>query len=226
MDFSFIRGSQVTKIDHELDTSIKKNRFTKFTAKQCKIESVTVFNDRAEVARRLDLDVTVNDGLYEVVVEELSAEIDPQSVRISGAQGHAIILEVAYDEKLVIDEEKIKTELGELRQQAKELDHKVILLKIEHQRLANEQNFIEQLSHQFSKQKEISKEHSELDILTEDSVDGFIKFLDLHTKKLTELNIRQLQIDNDILDINKQKELINNSIQQHIAEKKETTRNY
>jgi len=223
MDFSAIRGSQIAKIDNELDTSIKKTRFAKFVANQCKIENVTVFSDRAEVTRRLDLDVTVNDGPFEIVVEELSAEIDPQSVRISGAQGHAVILEVAYDEKAEIDENKLNTELGELRQQSNELDNKLTLLSKEKIRLDKEQDFIEQLSNQFCKQKEPSNEHSELDILTEDSVNGFIKFFDLHINKLTELNNRQLQIENDTVDIKKKKDLITKSITQHLSEKKETT---
>jgi len=135
MDFSAIRGSQITKIDTELDTSIKKTRFAKFIAQQCKIENVTVFNDRAEVTRRLDLDVTVNDGPYEIIVEELSPEIDRQSIRIYGAQGHAIILEVLYDEKNELDEGKINTELGELNQQSKDLEKKLELLNKEQKKI-------------------------------------------------------------------------------------------
>ena len=51
-----------------------------FNAPECKCESVVVYLDRAEVSRSLKVELTA--GENEVVIKELSACIDKDSIRL------------------------------------------------------------------------------------------------------------------------------------------------
>lgn len=61
---------------------------------ECPVDSVTVFSDRAEVTRLINLELEAA-GDYEVLVEDLPGCVDPDSVRVNGT-GHVVLREVSY----------------------------------------------------------------------------------------------------------------------------------
>lgn len=64
--------------------------------KQCPIQYVTVYNDRAEVTRLVNHHFNV-EGTYELVFEGFSPSVDLTSLHVSGGTGRACtILEVSY----------------------------------------------------------------------------------------------------------------------------------
>jgi len=65
----------------------------KIDAKDCPVELVTVFTDRAEVVRNVKLDVSAP-GYYDITVEGLTKCAIEDSVHVSGGIGAATILEV------------------------------------------------------------------------------------------------------------------------------------
>eukprot|EP01098_Paradermamoeba_levis_P015140 TRINITY_DN7529_c0_g1_i1.p1 TRINITY_DN7529_c0_g1~~TRINITY_DN7529_c0_g1_i1.p1 ORF type:complete len:400 (-),score=93.08 TRINITY_DN7529_c0_g1_i1:39-1238(-) len=89
--------------------------------KEVRIEQVTVFNDRAEIFRRLSLKIA-DAGVYNITVEGLPTIVDRNSIHISGGQGAAVILEVSSDLKY---HEKKKAETSS----AAELDQRRADLK-------------------------------------------------------------------------------------------------
>jgi len=81
--------------------------------KDCPVQHVTVYNDRAEVTRALS--TSINAGLFgvfwetfllidkystpgtnELTIVGLPSHVDSNSVRVSGGKGAAVILEVLY----------------------------------------------------------------------------------------------------------------------------------
>jgi hypothetical protein len=75
------------------------------------IEIVTVYNDRAEVTRKVDVTLQsegmdentisklITSGTHEIVIQGLSSLADKNSVRVSGGSGNATILEVSVSSK-------------------------------------------------------------------------------------------------------------------------------
>lgn len=59
---------------------------------QCPVQAVTVFNDRAEVTRLFEFEVSAP-GQYEAMMEDLPAAVNTDSLRVKGV-GHCIIQEV------------------------------------------------------------------------------------------------------------------------------------
>jgi hypothetical protein len=77
----------------------KKPSITNFDARtECPVDFCTVYSDRAEVIRTLK--ATLAAGRNELVLSHLAPNIDGKSVRVSGGQGNAIILEVRGKRKL------------------------------------------------------------------------------------------------------------------------------
>ncbi len=64
----------------------------KIAVGDCPVEVVTVFNDRAEVTRRVQLE-ELTPGMYDVIVPKLTQSIVADSIRVKG-EGFVTILEV------------------------------------------------------------------------------------------------------------------------------------
>ncbi|XP_014665727.1 PREDICTED: protein F37C4.5-like [Priapulus caudatus] len=94
-----------------------------FDVAKCPLNSVVVYQDRAEVCRVVK--ATLKTGSNEVVVKNFSAGVDKDSFRVEG-KGAAVINEVTYKEERVTDQdsdtdEKIKTSRETIRQLEKTL---------------------------------------------------------------------------------------------------------
>lgn len=112
--------------------------------REAAVDSVTVFNDRAEVTRHIYLSDAVENGTYELTVEGLTCKSDENSVRVKAESGRGVmIMEVAFElnEKptdSVIDEgsaDKKRAELVELRRKHAEL-------KAEHERVRDRSSML------------------------------------------------------------------------------------
>eukprot|EP01111_Echinosteliopsis_oligospora_P018253 TRINITY_DN8251_c0_g1_i9.p1 TRINITY_DN8251_c0_g1~~TRINITY_DN8251_c0_g1_i9.p1 ORF type:complete len:651 (+),score=173.86 TRINITY_DN8251_c0_g1_i9:76-2028(+) len=91
-------NNPITLSSTELDPQQKtKTTQHKKKGKECKTEYVTVYNDRAEVVRLVEVSFS-EPGNHEIIIEGLSADILPESIRISGGEGDAAILEVSNKE--------------------------------------------------------------------------------------------------------------------------------
>uniref|UniRef100_A0A1I7Y8Y3 DUF4140 domain-containing protein n=1 Tax=Steinernema glaseri TaxID=37863 RepID=A0A1I7Y8Y3_9BILA len=66
-----------------------------FQAKDLPFRKVTVYNDRAEVNRELNVHLTV--GVHELIIEGISNAVHPNSLRLDGT-GNAVIHEVKFKE--------------------------------------------------------------------------------------------------------------------------------
>lgn len=75
----------------------KEKVIHRLKASTCPIHSVTVYNDRAEITRSITTEL-VEIGAHEIVIYDLSPEIEPDSIRIIGGEGNASILEVSHEE--------------------------------------------------------------------------------------------------------------------------------
>uniref|UniRef100_A0A915BS07 Protein F37C4.5 n=2 Tax=Parascaris univalens TaxID=6257 RepID=A0A915BS07_PARUN len=82
------------------------------------IKSVTVFNDRAEVTRSLN--VRLVPGLNEVLIEKVTSEADPESVRVDG-RGVAVIHDVQFQCKPSLPEEGYSPKVKMLEEERKKL---------------------------------------------------------------------------------------------------------
>lgn len=89
--------TNTTSTENTIVKTNSKPKIVQFNIeKQCPIQYVTVYNDRAEVTRLVNHHFNV-EGTYELVFEEFSPSVDLTSLHVSGGTGKACtILEVSY----------------------------------------------------------------------------------------------------------------------------------
>ncbi|TKR88162.1 hypothetical protein L596_012448 [Steinernema carpocapsae] len=92
-----------------------------FKASDLPLESVTVYNDRAQVTR--ELKTALNVGFHEITITHLPATIDCKSVQFEGL-GPARIHDVNFGFKNVEADDGSKKEIEELKEALKELAEK------------------------------------------------------------------------------------------------------
>ncbi|KAK0414120.1 hypothetical protein QR680_007154 [Steinernema hermaphroditum] len=104
-----------------------------FKATDLPIQSVTVFNDRAQIKRELKTNLPA--GTHEIIIENLANTIDGDSIRVDGT-GAAQIHEVKFKNEHVVredinspDVQKLVNEKKDLETRKKHLDDKKSLLK-------------------------------------------------------------------------------------------------
>ncbi|XP_067674172.1 protein F37C4.5-like isoform X2 [Haliotis asinina] len=100
----------------EKSDKIKENVFL---SPECPVEKVTVYSDRAEVCRQIHTSVVK--GVNEIVLKQLPASIDSDSIRVEGT-GQATIAEVTFQKKRTTpDEADISSKERELETQIDDL---------------------------------------------------------------------------------------------------------
>jgi hypothetical protein len=80
----------------------KRNENKVFQARELPLKNVTVFTDRAEIKRVFT--VELQEGLTDVVVENVASTIDSDSVRVDGL-GTATIHEVQFKDDYAVESE-------------------------------------------------------------------------------------------------------------------------
>ena len=109
--------------------------------KDCPVQSVTVYLDRAEVVRTVSFTVDVL-GQHEIKITDLSESLNPESIRVKGV-GNSQILEVSH-ESTVVDDSKIANQaLKDLKHSVSELTKKQKSLALQKRRLQEQQKHID-----------------------------------------------------------------------------------
>ncbi|XP_067674170.1 protein F37C4.5-like isoform X2 [Haliotis asinina] len=118
----------------EKSDKIKENVFL---SPECPVEKVTVYSDRAEVCRQIHTNVVK--GVNEIVLKQLPASIDSDSIRVEGT-GQATIAEVTFQRKYTTpNEADISSKERELE---RELETQINDLKREKDQIEARQNVL------------------------------------------------------------------------------------
>jgi len=132
----------------------------------CPIDSVTVFRDRAEITRFVN--VTAQGGVQEIVIKGLPKTVKPESIHVSGGSGSATILEVSYS---VVYDYSIKNEKhSQFTKQIEEFERKLTELNNAETRLKAQQDMIRSYGNSIVSPGSLSKEPPNIANL----VSGFI----------------------------------------------------
>ena len=116
------------------EPSSKSSSVTFNIEQQCPIQSVTVYNDRAEVTRQLQHHFGA-EGTYDLVFQGFSPSVDLNSLHVSGGTGKACtILEVSYQTRF--ENTALNTELTPLDQLQNDLDQIEAAIEKHQQELA------------------------------------------------------------------------------------------
>ncbi|XP_046560461.1 protein F37C4.5-like isoform X1 [Haliotis rubra] len=102
-----------------------------FLSPECPVEKVTVYSDRAEVCRQIHTSVVK--GVNEIVLKQLPASIDSDSIRVEGT-GQATIAEVTFQRKHTTPDE------ADISSKEKELETQIADLKKEKDQIEARQN--------------------------------------------------------------------------------------
>ncbi|KAH7693993.1 Conserved hypothetical protein CHP02231, partial [Aphelenchoides avenae] len=148
-----------------------------FEARELPLKSVTVFTDRAEVRRVFH--VMLDEGLTDVIVENVAATVDSDSIRIDG-HGTATIHEVQFKRDFATDAEVDSPQIKELVQQLEKVQFKLASTKdlktVYGKRLDSLNNMVEKLH--------LQTEHATVTTKFDASVQENIESLfDYHEKK-------------------------------------------
>eukprot|EP01119_Soliformovum_irregulare_P007650 TRINITY_DN200_c0_g1_i1.p1 TRINITY_DN200_c0_g1~~TRINITY_DN200_c0_g1_i1.p1 ORF type:complete len:355 (-),score=108.38 TRINITY_DN200_c0_g1_i1:999-2063(-) len=108
--------------------------------KDCPVDFVTVYNDRAEVTRGVSIK-EIPQGNVEVHIEGLSMNVDKDTVRVSGGKGHATILEVSVESKWSKPDQDHSQE--PLLKQRDDLNAKAKVISQQLQRIEKENNWVQ-----------------------------------------------------------------------------------
>ncbi|XP_071113457.1 protein F37C4.5-like [Haliotis cracherodii] len=117
------------------DEKSEKIGQNEFLSPECPVEKVTVYSDRAEVCRQIH--TTVVKGVNEIVLKQLPASIDSDSIRVEGT-GQATIAEVTFQRKHTTPDE------ADISSKEKELEIQIADLKKEKDHLVAKQNVMTQ----------------------------------------------------------------------------------
>jgi len=157
---------------------------THLTTKECPIESVTVYNDRAEILRNVT--VNLKQGVQLITVTGFPATVEENSVRVSGGLGNATILEVSYRSKFEArkpDNEKVE----EQKKEYEHLDREVNKNKKELERIKKQRTLLDGYS-----LRVVNSVQGE--VVSPQSVQGAARFMQIYDEKIHELDKRELEL--------------------------------
>ncbi|KAK0414115.1 hypothetical protein QR680_007153 [Steinernema hermaphroditum] len=155
-----------------------------FKASNLPFQSVTVFNDRAQIKRELRTHLEA--GMYDLVIENLANTIDGDSIRIDGT-GAALIHEVKYKEEHAVDEDIDSAEIKNLVEERKALEKQRD--ELDDQKLIFQKQ-LESLNVMSTKLGSSDKNFV-FDEATEESISKFLAFYDKTVRHIQQ-NLRQV----------------------------------
>eukprot|EP00029_Vermamoeba_vermiformis_P006675 TRINITY_DN2693_c0_g1_i1.p1 TRINITY_DN2693_c0_g1~~TRINITY_DN2693_c0_g1_i1.p1 ORF type:complete len:593 (+),score=167.72 TRINITY_DN2693_c0_g1_i1:38-1780(+) len=151
-------------------------------ALDCPIESVTVYNDRAEVKRRVQF-TSESAGVNDIVVNGLSRLVEANSVRVSGATKALTILEVSQYTMFELqkqNERVLESALADKRKKMKELDRALREVDVEVNQAEKQKAILDYYSNESKKAK------GKLDL---EEVGKMLTFIRVETARLEHLNV-------------------------------------
>uniref|UniRef100_A0A914CY07 DUF4139 domain-containing protein n=1 Tax=Acrobeloides nanus TaxID=290746 RepID=A0A914CY07_9BILA len=182
-----------------------------FQAKDLSFKSVTVYEDQAEVHRKLVL--TLQQGLNRIQVENLPPKLDSETFRVDG-HGSATIHEVQFknrgwQEKKDEDSEELK----ELKKQIKELEEKKSKINVSLNTYVKHLKALDSLTTNVLKfsTSDVEKQPKLFDDAAEASLE---KLFGYHEKKSSEIGIKGCQYEKEIKEIDEEIAKIKSKISQ------------
>eukprot|EP01117_Protostelium_nocturnum_P015449 TRINITY_DN5997_c0_g2_i2.p1 TRINITY_DN5997_c0_g2~~TRINITY_DN5997_c0_g2_i2.p1 ORF type:complete len:576 (-),score=205.76 TRINITY_DN5997_c0_g2_i2:23-1750(-) len=160
-------------------------------ASECPTDMVTVFSDRAEVTRNVEVKETKT-GQQEVRINGLPNGIRPDSIHVAGGRGSATVLEVSYD---VVYKEVIKEgERERLEGEIEEMEEKMEDLEREKKRIEEERTLLDRYtSRVFDNKSDKPSSPQDSDVSTLFSatnlggVSNYLRFVGENTERLDKL---------------------------------------
>jgi uncharacterized protein (TIGR02231 family) len=173
--------SELGKLLLSADSSNVVASFEK-EALDCPIESVTTYNDRAEVKRRVQF-TAEKPGVNDIVVNGLSRLVEANSVRVSGATKALTILEVSQYTMFELqkqNERVLESALADKRKKMKELDRALREVDMEVNQAQKQKTVLDMYSNESMKAK------GKLDLA---EVSKMLTFIRVETARLEHLNV-------------------------------------
>ncbi|CAF1467830.1 unnamed protein product [Adineta steineri] len=175
--------------------------------RQCPIQYVTVYNDRAEVTRSVHHHFDA-EGTYELVFEGFSPSVDLTSLHVSGGTGKACtILEVSYQkryENTMVEEDL--TPLDQLQNECSNIQVDIAKHQRELARLVKQRTWLDGRA---------SKLMNQDGQINTNDLDSMQQFIDFYYKQLIKLDDETTNEENQIKELTQQKEKLEAKIQEH-----------
>lgn len=171
------------------------NCFAAETEVSSKIDNVTVFLRGAQVTSRGSTNLPV--GTTELLFKNLSADIDPQSIKVE-ATGDFTVMSVVHQFNYLEVQEK-SSEIKTLEEEKKSIINKIELLTLDFNVYRAEENLILENRNLGSQQQGVR-------------VDELQKAADFYRLRLSEIRKNQLQLNNQIKDLNERLNKINSQL--------------
>jgi len=174
-------------------------------AKDLPITDVIVFNDRAEVTRRLKIDVIA--GIQEIIVHDFKGDIAVNSFRVTGGSEHITILEMAFEIKSEATK-PVEEDINKFIKELESLKDRSQLLAKEKEKILKEIKNIEHLAESYVNPKQLITRNNGENILSEKAIDGLENFIKFYNDRLIALDTNSTKIDQDMEDTSHKTQLL------------------
>jgi uncharacterized protein (TIGR02231 family) len=172
-----------------------------FSVKELPCSKVVVFTDRAEVCRLIKL--KLKEGETEVVLNNISNQIDSESVRVEG-RGEASVLDVVCQHKSVQEDDATNHEkVKELKAELKQLEEKLAINNNEISCLSKKHTILSNFADSISKGSNDNNEKKGTTVSSsKENVDNFLDFLEKFGERFHKFDedIRQLRTEQEKLN--------------------------
>ena len=170
----------------------------KFSVKDLPCESVVVYQDRAEVKRLIK--TKLNKGENELVLNNISNNIEQDSVRVEG-RGDATVIDVVCQNKRVVEtDESANEKVKQLKIEIKELEKNEQTTKLKLDRISKQISVLNDFATSLSKPTSIANPNSTSNdnlISSKSNVENFMNFLDLYSNRLEHLDDSKFQLQKE-----------------------------
>eukprot|EP00029_Vermamoeba_vermiformis_P008451 TRINITY_DN3961_c0_g1_i1.p1 TRINITY_DN3961_c0_g1~~TRINITY_DN3961_c0_g1_i1.p1 ORF type:complete len:560 (-),score=222.68 TRINITY_DN3961_c0_g1_i1:24-1703(-) len=173
----------------------------------CPTEWVTAFTDRAEVTRLIK--TKVNAGLNEIVIVDLPLAVDRNSVRVTGGQGLATILEVSCStgfQASGTDPNKSDKEA-----QIEELKSKKRTIELEVARVEKEYAWIEGFANTV-RNPAVGKDGAAPNFFSAGVLGEVGNFLEFYQTRLSQIDEKSEKLKKSLKDINEKIQVVSGSL--------------
>ena len=175
-----------------------------FSMKDLPCDNVVVFSDRAEVRRLIQ--VKLDKGETEIVLSDVSNNIDEDSVRVEG-KGDATVLDVVCQSKRVqSDEVNSNDKVKEMQSEIKELELKIEKTKQKKERLSKQLNVLNDFACTLSKPANGLPDDKKNIVLnsSKENVENFLEFLNRYSDRMENLDESAISVNNELSKLEEQ----------------------
>eukprot|EP01130_Rhizamoeba_saxonica_P002198 TRINITY_DN1203_c0_g1_i1.p1 TRINITY_DN1203_c0_g1~~TRINITY_DN1203_c0_g1_i1.p1 ORF type:complete len:589 (+),score=130.62 TRINITY_DN1203_c0_g1_i1:52-1818(+) len=207
------KKSQRDTADESLETLLPEYKFTdivhEFMVEDTPIVSVTVYEDRAEICRVVNVS-SDSDGVQKICINNLRSSINDESLRAEAPD--LTILEISVEKKRHIAEKQ-----EGILAEREELTDKIFSLQKEKDLLLHKSQWLNTYSNKALLPKKINDD--EFNVMNEEEA---IEFLENFDSMLEELDEKNLDIDNELSQLQKKLQEVDRVITNSNAQKEDT----